>query len=116
MVFRFKNFVVDASAVENKRGLDASRWAGRVVLRRARGIVMVTASYAGAEGASEGRLVDVEGASVRACRMVDAIADELAEEIARRLGDPCSPEERRDLDREVAWFDEGGETVGRRAA
>ena len=105
MNFAALGFLVDISNIVRRDGADASRWAGRVVLKRARGRVTVTANYVGAEGAPDGMLVDVDGASVRACRMVEAVADELADEIARRLGDPCSPEERRELAR-AGWYDD----------
>lgn len=104
MNFVALGYIIDIKRIERRAGTDASRWAGAVTFRRTRGTAVVTANYTGAEGAADGALVDIEGESARACRRVDAVADRLAEEIARRLGDPCSREERIELAR-AGWYD-----------
>lgn len=104
MSFRHLGYIVDIDRVERRSGTDASRWAGVVTLRRPRGAVVVTANYVGAEGSADGALVDFSGDSVRACRFAEGIADRMADEIARRLGDPCSRDERIELAR-AGWYD-----------
>lgn len=108
---------INLSAVDSTLGLDASRWRGKVAIvvpgrgRRSRSLVM--ANWRGAEGAADGALCDVEGEDEAACERVDALVEKLSEGIAAALGDPCSPEERHELERRAEWFDEGN---GRRAA
>lgn len=114
MIFIFKNVAVDLSSVEIDGGLDASRWAGRLVLTIDGRECL--ANWAGAEGSSDGAIFDLECEHGADEAILCALADDLAEEISRRLGDPCSPEERRDLARRAEWFDEGSERAGRRAA
>jgi hypothetical protein len=113
--FFFHGIEVDLSRTTTAHGLDASRWRGRVLLTLPDGSI-ATANWRGAEGAADGLLVDVEGEDEAACARVDGLAEELSEEIARRLGDPCEPEERSELGRISDWFDEGGERARRVAA
>jgi hypothetical protein len=113
MKFAACGFVVDLSDLVVRFGVDASRWTGRVRLEI--GSATITAGWRGAEGAADGLLVGVEGEDERACEDVDAVAAELSEEIARRLGDPCSREERTSIDRIAAWYEDGAEKVRRTA-
>lgn len=105
--FTFHKMIVDLSGMSIAAGVDASKWRGRIKITLGETVVM--ASWKGCEGAADGRLVDVEGEDERTCQRVERHAEALSEEIARRLGDPCSREERATLDRVSGWFEEGGE-------
>lgn len=117
MKIKSRDMTVDITKLDVGFGLDASRWSGRVTIdvpgRGRRGRSTVTAYWKGAEGSTEGMLVDVEGEDERACEIVEARTEELAEAISAKLADPCSSEERSRLDAYAEWFDEG---VGRRVA
>lgn len=120
--FAFHKMIVDLSGMSIVAGLDASKWRGRIKIsvprsrfggRMVLSDAVVMASWKGCEGAAEGRILDVEGEDEHACERVERHAEELSEEIARRLGDPCSREERASLDQIAAWFEEGGEKARR---
>lgn len=112
-VFSFRDLLIDVSALESRHGIDASRWAGRV--RISQGDRLATANWKGAEGSRRGMLFDVEGEDESFCETIDVMIAAISAEIEHRLGDPCSPEERRDLARRADWFDEGAERAGRAA-
>jgi hypothetical protein len=120
MRIKLFGLTVNPSALEALPGLDASRWRGKVAIvvpgRGRRSCSVVMANWAGAEGAADGMLRDVEGEDEAACERIDRTVEKLSERIAEILGDPCSPGERSRLARRAEWYDEGAGSVGRRAA